>query len=392
MAVSSHRLRAALGRAFTTIFVVLLVLALVGGWVTYAVHVEPGTTTEERVASTWQTAGWFNHSSVVSESNSVYPVGTELRERPVYLSRINPFLNGTYTFAYEASEGGNLSGTVDIRMIEVSVQESRRNETVVWRTSRVVRTASVDGIAPGEPVSIPFTLNMNSTMTEVAAIEDDLGDPPGEPRVLLRATVHLEGTVNDARVVRTDQYTLPVVIGAGIYRPQSPGAMVERYEARRAVVVQRTYGPVQRIGGPILLVTAVLAMVGLVVARTRGRLDLSATERERLRFDAERAKFDEWISTIDLPDVAFDLPQAEAASLEALVDFAIDTDTRVVEHPASGGFCVRHDGYLYTYHPPAAEDGAVTQNAETAENGDQDGTPTVTTDGGPTDDEMSEDE
>jgi hypothetical protein len=389
MSGRSRRLRAALDREFTAVVVVLLLLALVGGWVTYATHVDPGTTTEERVASTWQTAGWFNHSSVVSEPNSVYPAGTELHERSVYLARITPYLTGAYTFGYEASEGGNLTGTVDLRMMQVSVQEERRNETVIWRTSRSLRTATADGIAPGETVSVPFAVNVNETMTEVAAIENELGNPPGEPRVLLRATVTLEGTVNDAPVDRTVQYTLPIALGDGVYRPGSPGEMVDQYEDPRTVVVQRTYGPLRRLGGPALLAGAVVGLAALGVGRVRGNFDLTEAERERLRFDEERAEFDEWISPIALPDEAFDLPRAEASSLASLVDFAIDTDTRVVEHPASGVFYVRHDGYLYTYRPPTAVAVGTTRNAETPGE-DRDSTSTVPPDDGPGADDEGE--
>jgi hypothetical protein len=72
-----------------------------------------------------------------------------------------------------------------------------------------------------------------------------------------------------------------------------------------------------------------------------------------LAYEDEREDFDEWISTIRLPDEVFDLPRAEAASLSALVDFAIDTDNSVIEDPDDSAYYVIHDGYLYTYQPPA---------------------------------------
>ncbi len=94
-----------------------------------------------------------------------------------------------------------------------------------------------------------------------------------------------------------------------------------------------------------------MVLGGLVAVRSRGRLALSSTEQELLAYEDEREDFDEWISTIKLPDEAFDLPRAEAASLGALVDFAIDTDNSVIEDPDDGAYYVVHDGYLYTYQP-----------------------------------------
>ena len=94
------------------------------------------------------------------------------------------------------------------------------------------------------------------------------------------------------------------------------------------------------------------ALAGLVFVHSQGRLGLSQTERERLTHEDDRADFDEWITTIRLPDEAFDLPRAEASSLGDLVNFAIDTDNSVAEDPTEDAYYVVHDGYLYAYYPP----------------------------------------
>ena len=108
------RLRALLNKQFTVIVAALIVLALVGGWTTYTVHATHSTTTEERSVSSWQTEGRFNHSTTVTENNPVYPVGTPLTNRSIYFAEIAPWFNGTYAFIYDASERGDLNGTVSL--------------------------------------------------------------------------------------------------------------------------------------------------------------------------------------------------------------------------------------------------------------------------------------
>ena len=90
---------------------------------------------------------------------------------------------------------------------------------------------------------------------------------------------------------------------------------------------------------------------------SRGRLGHTITVRvrERLAYEDDRRDFDEWISPIRLPKAAVDRPRAEATTLGALMDFAIDTDNSVVDDPDDSAYYVGHDGYLYTYHPPRVD-------------------------------------
>lgn len=347
------RLRALLDRQFAVVVATLILLALVGGWMTYATHATPNTTTEERSVSSWQTAGSFNHFATVTENNSVYPVGTTLTNRSIYLQKIAPWFNGTYAFTYGASERGNLNGTVSLQFVLQGVEENRDSTTVVWQTTKPLGTTSIDSFKPGETVRVPFSVNMNRTMNRTEIIDEQLGNPPSQPKVAIRATVDIQGTVNGQRVDKVAEHTLPVALNQGTYRPAHSGRITDQYETTQTVPVQQTYGPLRAVGGPALLFGPLVALVGLVVARSKGRLGLSPAEQELLAYEDEREEFDEWISTIQLPDEAFALPRAEAASLGALVDFAIDTDNSVIEDPDDGAYYVVHDGYLYTYQEPA---------------------------------------
>jgi len=125
------RLRALLNEQFTVVVAALIVLALIGGWMTYTVHATHNTTTEECSVSSWQTEGRFNHSTTVTENNPVYPVGTTLTNRSTYFAEIAPWFNGTYAFTYDASERGDLNGTVSPQFVLQGVEEHRGITTVI---------------------------------------------------------------------------------------------------------------------------------------------------------------------------------------------------------------------------------------------------------------------
>jgi hypothetical protein len=128
------------------------------------------------------------------------------------------------------------------------------------------------------------------------------------------------------------------------------------------------------------MLAGVAGLGALVAARRRDELALSETERAVLDYQSDRAEFDEWITQIRLPDAAFEKPEAEAATLRDLVDFAIDTDAGVVESPDEAAYYVVGDEYLYVYRPPSLDDSdsdllagdPTDQDDETVDDDDQD--------------------
>ncbi|RLM54016.1 hypothetical protein DVK02_11355 [Halobellus sp. Atlit-31R] len=355
MADRSRRVRAFLDEQFLVLVIVLVSLAAVGGWLTYTTHVDPGTTTEERPGASWRTAAWFNHSATVTADNPVYPVGATLRERPVYFTEITPNLTGEYAFTYDASDSGELDGTVSLELVLRGVEDDRETTTVVWQTTRQLRRSSIGSLAPGDTVRVPFTVNVNRTSNRLGTISEQLGNPPGQPQMLVRSTVEFRGSVNGEEVASVQSHTLPISLQGGTYQPASPGRMADQTDSTRTVTVEQTYGPLRSVGAPVILVGALLSLAGLGVLERRDRLGLSPAERKRVAYEDDRADFDEWVSTIRLPNDAFELPRAEATSLSALVDFAIDTDNGVVKAPGEEAYYVVHGDYLYTYRPPAEE-------------------------------------
>jgi hypothetical protein len=352
------RLRALLDRQFATVTAVLVVCALVGGFATYTAHVDPGTTTEERVVATWESSGTFDHAATVTRENPLFAVGRTLEDRQVYFSSITPTLNGSYAFGYRASDGGTVETSVDVVLITRSVGEQTGDQSgegaVLWERSRTLHQTGATTLAPGDDVRAPFSLNASAVETERQGIEDRLGGGVGTVETFVRATVDIEGTVNGKRVDTQEVHTLPVTIEGNTYRVGPAETSGQQFETTQTVTVPRTYGPLRSVGGPALLVLSLAGLVGLAVGRSRYRLELTDAEREWLAYREDRSEFDEWITTFRLPFEAFDRPEAEAASLADLVDFAIDTDSGVIEAPDETEYYVVYDDVLYTYTAPRA--------------------------------------
>ncbi|MEA1931339.1 MAG: DUF5305 domain-containing protein, partial [Euryarchaeota archaeon] len=327
---------------------------LVGGWLTYTAHVGAATTTEQQSTVSWEQTGAFDHSATVQKDNSLFPVGTTLDNRSVYYTRLSPELDGTFRTTYDARESGDLDQDVSLSLVlrEVDPDSEGTEPTVYWQTSSALDDATVESVPPGEPVRVSFSQDMSAVTERIGRIQEELGGSTGEIEVFVRATVTAQGTVNGDSVDETTTYTMPVTVSDTTYSVTDAEPTVESYETTRPVTVDRNDRPLRSVGGPLLLVVA-LGLLGGVVRSDRSTL--SETERARLAYEDDRETFDEWISTIELPSEAFELPQADADSLAGLVDFAIDTDNSVIEDPDDDAYYVRHDGYLYCYRPPRTD-------------------------------------
>lgn len=358
------RLRAIVDDRYTVLVSGLVILVLLGGWISYTA-VGTDTTTEQRTETVWETTGEFSHEATVVGNSSVFVEGRQLTDRPIYFTRISPRLSGSFRSTYAGTPRGNLSRRLSVSLLIRSVdqQQDGGENRVYWETSRPLNETTVKAVEPGEPVTVSFRYNMSALDSETARIREEFGATVGEIEVVVRATVDSRGTVRNTRINRTNNYTMAVDVTDATYSVGEDGPTTEQYETTRTETVESTAGPLRQFGGIGLLIGALLGLGGLVVGRRQGWVDLSEAERDRLAYRSHREEFDDWISTVELPAEAFELPQADADSLTALVDIAIDTNNTVIEDPDEDVFYLRHAGYLYSYRPPTTETESTTDTS-----------------------------
>jgi predicted flap endonuclease-1-like 5' DNA nuclease len=346
------RARAVLNSQFELVVAVLVVLAAVGGFLAYGAYGQPNTTTETDEVTVWAPNGTFTHGATVTDNESklagVFDPGESVANRSVYYGSIMPELSGEFGFQY-AAESGELDATIERTLVVRSVGQAREGSTEYWRETESLGSGSAT-LSPGEAARVPYAVNVSAARERADTIHERLGDP-GQTRVSVNVTVALSGTAGGEAVDRTLEYALPLALEGQVYRVGSVAEVAPVTRTER-VTVSREPGPLGAYGGPVLLGLALLGLAGLAYARYENRLELTEAERTWLAYRDDRSDFDEWISTIRLPEEARELPVAEADTLADLVDFAIDTDNSVLEAPGGGSYHVVHDGYRYTFEAP----------------------------------------
>jgi len=346
------RARILLTDNFELVVLALLVVVGIGTFVTYTTHIEPGTTTEERQVSSWESTGEFFHRATVQNDTEVYAQGAVLHNQSVYFQQLTPKLDGVFAYEYTASGGGNLSVETDIILRLQSVEaDTEGNGTVYWETQDRLAADTEAGIGPGERVDVPFSMNVTKADRRLATIDEQFGGTPGEKQALLVAEVTVSGTRNGAPVDRTRTYQLPLNNQGSVYRVDDPGAVVASDSRTEQVSVPAEYGPLRLAGGPFLFLLG-LAGLSAVGYYHRNAPPLTETERTWYDYRQTRAEFDEWITTGRVPRELSERPVVTTASLSGLVDVAIDTGERVIEDEARNAYFVLGESQWYRYEMP----------------------------------------
>ncbi|WP_251343386.1 DUF5305 domain-containing protein [Haloplanus halophilus] len=361
--------RVILDEWFWVVVLVAIVLTAAGGYATYTAYEAPGTISEERQVASWEGNGSYTTAATVTERNPLFPVGTELTDRPAYFRTVSPRLDGTFAFEYEASDGGSLDVSVQQTLVLRSIEEREDRTIEYWRIESPLNGTETTGVGPGDAVTVAFSRDINRSAARLADVSDRFGPASGSTQILVVARVAIEGEVNGRTVDRNGTYTMPIGVGGTVYAPGAVRGEAFSGSTTELVTRERTYGPLYRIGGPVALLFGVVGSVGLGYGRYDDRFAVSGAERTALDFESTREEFDDWITTASLPQAVLDRPRVDVDSLEGLVDTAIDVEARVFETPRGDAFYVPHEDLLYVYEPPTAGRDA-TLGGEAATTGD----------------------
>jgi hypothetical protein len=362
----SLRLRSLLDRWFAVAVVALVTCAVVGGWLTYGAYAAPGTHQEQRTVEEWAVEGSFAHGARVTDaaSGTAFEPGTVVRNRSVYFQRAMPVLDGRFALDYEGTEEP-AEVRIERRLVITSIGTGGTDgrSVVYWQHNRSLGTNRTT-VRPDGRVTAPFEVDVGRTLAEARNASRRLGSP-GELGVRVEMAVEVVRRVDGASPRRLT-FTLPVETGSGTYRV-SDGRTRKTFSRTRAVTVRDDPSPSRAYGGPAMLAFGVLGTVVLGGIYRRGVLCLSPDERDWLTYREDRADFDDWITTVGLPEGADQLPVAEAATLGDLVNLAIDTNSAVLDPPDDDAYHVVHDGYRYTFERPVPFEASPTAADRTSE-------------------------
>lgn len=329
------------------VVVALVLLVAVGGWVTYAAHVNPPTEPAERTVGSVETGGEFEYGAVVRSENPVYPVGSVLSDRDRFFRSVSPVLNGTFTHEY-AADGDDVTAETRIGLRLRSVD----GDVEYWSTTEPLAERRVADDAG--TVAVPFEVNVTEAARTVARTDRDLGGSPGDPEVAVVAETVVTATIDGERVTATETHVLTAEPSGSTFAVDAAGGTTTERVTESASTRQE-YGPLASYGGALLFVAAFASLALVAGFHLSGSLRPSPAVRRSVATARERAALDEWITAGIVPREYRDGPTVSVSSLAGLVDVGIDSNRRVIED--DGAFYVVDDGVVYAFDPAESPGG-----------------------------------
>ena len=345
------QVRSLLDRWFLAVVVILLLAVVMGGWLAYPAHVEPGTEAETVTVGSWSEQPSLSHAAEVQNPNPVFSPGQTLAGQSTYFTSIAPTLTGTYAYEYRL-EGQVGDASMDVDLESSLVYRSVDGDgNVYWEQSEPLDEQSVSDVGPGETVETSFDVNVTDLAAEIDAIEGSLGASPGTAESVVVVQVTASGQAGDASVANSHTAEFAIEESGGTYTVETSEDGAASQEFSDTVETEMTYGALHAYGSLAMIVLGLMALGWLVMARYQGDLAVTDDEREALVAAAERAEFVDWLSRGRFPIERFDGPRIELDSLEDIVDVAIDSNRRVIEDVGRGAFFVQDGDAYYVYEP-----------------------------------------
>lgn len=347
MEAGGAKLRYALatnGGSLRTLGAVLFVLGVLGvvGTLLFPPTMAVTAVTDRSVVETETTT-----TATVEGDHAMYDHGEVLTDEPVYIRSVTPAVTVTAT-----TQAPPDALAVD-QQVAIVYAASSRTDGVFREREQVLSATSGTIETEGDPVESVVTLEIDDVAATLEAMRAEIGDA-GEVDAFLRVETAYSGTAYDGRLeeqveltVRSDSYRVPPLSTEREHRTTASSVVPVADE------VYETTLPV--IGGVVVPHTTPIAvgvsMLGIALfgGVRYGRRAVDA-DRERVRI--HRRRYGEWISRGELPSGFAERSEVVTmASLEGLVDIAIDADSRVIHDVQEGCHAVLTDGVVYVFHP-----------------------------------------
>lgn len=355
------------------IILVLLLVALLGGWFTYSIHTGPDETiTEEEVVGTWTVESSFDHAATVRQDTRVFQAGDRFEQRPLYFTRPMPELDITHTLEHENSDGNEATATVELSFVLRSVDEMDDQEVVHWEERETLATEDAS-LASGERMTTDVDINVTEADEQITEIQQELGASPGVAEIVLVADVSLESNLAGESMSDQREELLFVTLDGATYRIETDDSGRTSSDVTEETTTVVEPSPIELYGPLVVLVAGVAGAVFVGFVRSRGAFTVSPSERRRYEYESIREDFDEWISEVELPTTPPGTTY-RVGDLSALVDIAIDSNRRVLQDDSR--FWVAVDDIVYVYEAPVAsmwEDSGTDEPAEPTDGGNPEG-------------------
>jgi len=338
-------------RRNSRIFMIALALLVVftGLWVFPGLF-NPGFMESVTQAPFYTIESSYQYAAPVVNENPIWPVGTNLTGEPVYFLAVSPTIQGNFTLSIDASSADLLAA-----MDEEIVLLDQESNTTYWQ--KEIPAINYTAAWQGYPLVTDFTLNVSALNDEIGGIQKDLNFQQGTPAIEVVNTVVYSGRIDGLPVHETRTYTMPITASSGSYIiPDDLSQKEGVTRSRSELLVVSGLSIVQVLG-----IVAFLASLGLFFFVLAVRLGFKERDEAAVRALVHRGLHDRFADFISRGEFDGETGAIRLASLEDMVNTALDLNERVIFDEKPGIYFFIHNGIRYSYRP--GEEGSAEQGS-----------------------------
>jgi hypothetical protein len=331
--IDNPRLRLLVGEYGRPLVGVLLALSLASFALAGFLYLSPPTDTVSQEVHQREITTSASTSAEVVADDSLWPAGTVLEDRPVYL------LNATreLDLVAETTVDGSDRAVVDHEW-QLTVRASREGR-VFWSETDILANGTSEGAVARSTAS----LDMHELRDRIEDVQERIGGA-GIVSANLTLVVAYD-TDPDAEygyqrgqrlTTRVDVREESLALGAGL---------ADASDSPSTTATTEVTAPRDRLQLSLLGLLGLLALAGAAVV---SREEPESIDVEAARNELHRRRYADWISPGVLPD-GLEQEFVEVDTLEDVVDVAIDTEERVIHDTRRDVFAVISENVVYYY-------------------------------------------
>jgi len=345
---------------FLIIFASMLALSC---YQVYQAYITPSFEEKNITVSSYTQNGTYSYSTVVSEPNPLYPTWITLgMNESEYYFAASPIANCSFVYRINASDSANVIAIPTTSIIATRMSGRANDVKILWHKEFPVTSTSSAGpfIVKNEEGINNFTyrFSFNAPVIEntIENTQYRLNYPPtrgssyyyaSDMEYEINTLVTYHGTINGKQIENTTSFVLPMTITESDYGFSSNLSTNVTSYNNETVRLQKP-STVESVKYPLaFIIISIIAIIGIIYCRITYNPDpvlMAKIEQERMH-----SQFREFISEGKLPENRSSLMALEIASLQELVNAAIDMNERVIHDSSENIHFAIHNGVLYYF-------------------------------------------
>jgi len=359
--LSTLKLKNIIRKYWIPLLVVFGLLLTFSSYQIYLKYTNPSFEDKNLTASSYTQYGAYSYSTIVSKQSTLYSKGTVLdMNESAYYFATSPIPEFSFAYKINASDSANVTATPKTSIIAMCKKNDNHDNKVLWQREFPVTPTSSSGpfiiknIDGSNSFTYGFTFNaaviennIENTYDELAYSKHSSTFNPSDMEYEIKTLVAYNGIINGEKVENTTSFVLPITITKSYYElSNNVSTNITNYN-NETVSVQNPF-TVETIKYPLTsILISIIAIIGIIYCRTI--YNPNPTHAAKLEQEKMNSVFREFISEGKIPEDRNSLMTIEIASLQELINAAVDMNERVIYDSSANIHFAIHNGLLYYF-------------------------------------------